>query len=77
MNKNDVDDDEKEVDICGDDNFDDDHDAFTNNVHLGIWLFITSGCENKAAGLTIESKLDYIQSFSLFGVEKLMSSSLW
>lgn len=34
MSKND--DDEKEVDICGDDNYDDDLDAFTNNVHLGI-----------------------------------------
>lgn len=44
--KNDADDDEKEVDICGDDNCYD-HDVFIKDVHLGIWLFITSGCENK------------------------------
>jgi len=44
--KNDADDDEKEVDICGDDNYYD-HDVFIKDVHLGIWLFITSGCENK------------------------------
>lgn len=72
-NKNDADDDEKEVDICGGDNYYDDRDVFIKDVHLGIGLFITSGCENKASGLTANSNLDYTESFSLFGLGKPMS----
>ena len=75
-NKNDADD-EKAVDICGDDNYYDDRDAFIKDVHLGTGLFITSGCENKASGWTADSSLDYTESFSLFGRGKPMSSSLW
>lgn len=39
-------------------------------------VFITCGSENKAAGLTTESNLDYTESSSLLGTEKLMSRCL-
>ena len=76
MNNNDYDDEKGDVDVHGRDNFDDDHDPFINNGHKEFRVFITCGCENKAAGLTTESNLDYTESSSLLGTEKLMSRCL-
>lgn len=64
LKNNECNDEKKDADVCGH-NYDEDHGPFLNNRPWEIRVFITCGCENKAAGLTIKSNLDYIESFSL------------
>lgn len=51
----------KDVDVRGH-NDDEDYGPFLHNRHWKIRVFITCGCEKKAAGLTIKSNLSYIES---------------
>lgn len=70
------DDEKKDVAVCDGNNYHDDHYASINNIYWGIWVFVTSGCKNKIASLTIENNLDYIQSSSLRGKTKVMQRLL-